>query len=211
VATFTDSPKFRVMLMDINQAAFGLDMRSASRIYFISPVMNPQVVAQAIGRARRISQQKPVSVETLVLRNSIEEVMIDRREQMTQFEHSKVKNVLDDGKIKEWIRNSRIIPMSDAKEGLEQTAMLLSPQFIFGRGFGRTIDPDEDLITGSPEAKQRNGDTTKTFERVNIPCKLNGNSKRPRSPEQDQVANGRMADAEGPPKRRTRITWADEI
>jgi len=210
VATFTDSPKFRVMLMDINQAAFGLDMRSASRIYFISPVMNPQVVAQAIGRARRISQQKPVSVETLVLRNSIEEVMIDRREKMTQFEHSKVKNVLDDGKIKEWIRNSRIIPMSDAKEGLGQTAMLSSPQYIFGRGFGRTIDPDEDLVTGSPEVKESKGDATKIFDHVNIPFKLNGNSKHPRNPEQDEVANGQTADAEGPPKRRARITWVDE-
>lgn len=115
--------------MDISQAAFGLDMRSASRIYFTSPVLNPQVVAQAIGRARRISQKKPVSVETLILRNSIEEVMMDRRERMTQAEHSRIKSVLDDGKIKEWIRNPKIYPMANAEEGLEQTALLSSPQF----------------------------------------------------------------------------------
>jgi SNF2 family DNA or RNA helicase len=77
--------------MDISQAAFGLDMRSASRIYFLSPVLNPQVEAQAIGRARRISQQKPVTVETLVLRGSIEEFMVERRKNMTQAEHRKVK------------------------------------------------------------------------------------------------------------------------
>ena len=72
--------KSRVLLMDITQAAFGLDMRSASRIYFINPVLNPQVEAQAIGRVRRISQKKPVSVETLVIRGSIEEVIMERRQ-----------------------------------------------------------------------------------------------------------------------------------
>ncbi|KAI1188794.1 SNF2 family N-terminal domain-containing protein [Nemania serpens] len=207
VATFTNSPKFRVLLMDISQAAFGLDMRSASRIYFISPVLNPQVVAQAIGRARRVSQQKPVSVETLVLRNSIEEVMIHRRENMTQAEHSRVKSVLDDGKIKEWIRNAKIHPMTDAKEGVEQTALLSSPQYVFGRGFGRrTLDPDEDLILGSPEAK-KDKNATKARLGVPVPYKLNQGLKRTSSPSQD--LNG-MDVPERPLKRRAPVAWVDQ-
>src|SRR6478752_7718028 len=97
--------------MDISQAAFGLDMRVASRIYFISPVLNPQVEAQAIGRARRISQQKPVFVETLVLKNSIDEVILERKEHMTQAEHRRVQSILDDGPIYEWVKNARITPL----------------------------------------------------------------------------------------------------
>jgi hypothetical protein len=202
-----------VLLMDISQAAFGLDMRSASRIYFISPVLNPQVVAQAIGRARRISQKKPVSVETLVLRNSIEEVMIDRRENMTQAEHSKIKNVLDDGKIKEWIRNPKINPMSDAKDGLEQTALLSSPQYVFGRGFRQALHPDEGLITGSPEKKHDAGPTISHKDK-HIPFKLNGELKRSYSPEQNKITEGKafdtVASPERPHKRRARIAWAEE-
>ncbi|KAI1430123.1 SNF2 family N-terminal domain-containing protein [Xylaria sp. FL1777] len=214
VATFTNSPKFRVLLMDISQAAFGLDMRSASRIYFISPVLNPQVVAQAIGRARRISQQKPVSVETLVLRNSIEEVMIDRREHMTQAEHSRIKNVLDDGKIKEWIRKPKIHPMTDAKEGLEQTALLSSPQYVFGRGFGRaSLHPDDGLITDSPDAKST-ANSTKLHEVAAVPFRLNRGPKRALSPDGTEVTDSRTpngeAISESPFKRRARVAWVDQ-
>ncbi|KAI0871269.1 SNF2 family N-terminal domain-containing protein [Hypoxylon argillaceum] len=214
VATFTENPKFRVLLMDISQAAFGLDMRSASRIYFISPVLNPQVAAQAIGRARRISQKKPVAVETLVLRNSIEEVMIDRREHLTQAEHSRIKSVLDDGKIKEWIRNPKIHPMANANEGLEQTALLSSPQYVFGRGFGRrTLDPDEGLIIGSPEAKNSSS-ATKLHEGVHVPFELKGGRKRTLSPDQTKTTASRnlngVAVPERPIKRRVRIAWADQ-
>ncbi|KAI0969947.1 SNF2 family N-terminal domain-containing protein [Xylaria arbuscula] len=205
VATFTNSPKFRVLLMDISQAAFGLDMRSASRIYFISPVLNPQVVAQAIGRARRISQQKPVSVETLVLRNSIEEVMINRREHMTQAEHSRIKNVLDDRKIKEWIRNPKIYPMLDAKEDVEQTALLSSPQYVFGRGFGRaSLHPDDGLVNASPKAKSATN-STELPDRPAVPFKLNRGLKRAPSPYQAEATSDGVAVPENPIKRRARV------
>ncbi|KAI0125573.1 P-loop containing nucleoside triphosphate hydrolase protein [Xylariales sp. AK1849] len=149
INTFTHNPKFRVLLMDISHAAFGLDMRSASRIYFTSPVLNPQVEAQAVGRARRISQQKPVTVETLVLRGSIEELIVERRESMTQAEHRKVKTILDDKPMYDWILNAKIKPLPEVEDDVAQTAMLKVPQFVFGRGLGRGLDPDEDLITPS--------------------------------------------------------------
>ncbi|KAH9904217.1 P-loop containing nucleoside triphosphate hydrolase protein [Xylariomycetidae sp. FL2044] len=193
VATFTHSSRFRVLLMDISQAAFGLDMRSASRIYFISPVLNPQVEAQAIGRARRISQQKPVTVETLVLRNSIEEVILNRRQNMTQVEHSRVRTVLEDRRIYDWIRDARISPMTAAMEddGVAQTARLETPQFVFGRGFGRDFDPDEGLVTGGPVAASaakangnRNGETSGAA-RVGLPVRLERPMKRVTLSEED--------------------------
>ncbi|KAK3985683.1 hypothetical protein QBC44DRAFT_312043 [Cladorrhinum sp. PSN332] len=140
VATFNDTPKFRVLLMDITQAAFGLDMKSASRIYFINPVLNPQVEAQAIGRARRISQQKPVTVETLVLRGSVEELIVKRRGEMTHAEQWKCRSILDDKPIYEWVLDAKILPLPVIKEGKggeEQMAKLARPQLIFGRDFGR--------------------------------------------------------------------------
>lgn len=133
--------------MDISQAAFGLDMRVASRIYFISPVLNPQVEAQAIGRARRISQQKPVFVETLVLRNSIDEVILERKEHMTQAEHGRVQSILDDGQIYEWVKNARITPLPRGDFSKEdQMSPLDTPRYVFRRGFGRTMHPDEGLV-----------------------------------------------------------------
>ncbi|KAK0632464.1 helicase-like protein [Immersiella caudata] len=153
VNTFNNNPKFRVLLMDISQAAFGLDMRAASRIYFINPVLNPQIQAQAIGRARRISQKKPVTVETLVLRGSIEEMIVKRRGEMSQAEIRKTHTILDDKPIYEWMLNAKILPLpggggGEEPNGLEQMARLERPQVIFGREFGRVAHPDQDLFTG---------------------------------------------------------------
>lgn len=185
--------------MDISQAAFGLDMRSASRIYFLGPVLNPQVEAQAIGRARRISQRKPVTVETLVLRGSIEELIVHRRRCMTQAEHRRVSSVLDDRPMYEWITNARIMPMDgDGGDGLAQTAALRTPQFVFGRGFGRKLDPDEGLLSlggdsgnTTPDTKKRNlvgvvkSDVAApgmAKAKGPLRIKLINRSKRPRSP-----------------------------
>ncbi|KAK4447581.1 DNA repair protein rad8 [Podospora aff. communis PSN243] len=161
VDTFNNNPKFRVLLMDITQAAFGLDMHTASRIYFINPVLNPQVQAQAIGRARRISQKKPVTVETLVLRGSIEEVIVKRRGEMSQAEIRKTHSILDDKPIYEWILNAKILPLpggsGEAPDGMEQMAMLERPQVIFGRGFGREVHPDQDLFTAGTDKGRGTG------------------------------------------------------
>ncbi|KAL2266639.1 hypothetical protein VTJ83DRAFT_5991 [Remersonia thermophila] len=119
VVTFNTNPKFRVLLMDITLAAFGIDIQSASRIYFIHPVLNPQVEAQAIGRARRISSNtkdsRPVTVETLVLRGSVDEVVVRRRREITQAEARKCRGLLDDKPINNWIRNVRNLPLPGLK------------------------------------------------------------------------------------------------
>ncbi|KAF7562190.1 hypothetical protein G7046_g1958 [Stylonectria norvegica] len=147
VNTFHLNPTFRVLLMDLSQAAFGLDMREASRIYFINPVLNPQVEAQAIGRIRRISQQKPVTVETLVLRNSIEEVILERKKNMTQTEHRQARTILDIRPIHDWIKNAKIVPLPQGDlDFASQMTPLHPPQYLFRRGFGRTMHPDDGIM-----------------------------------------------------------------
>ncbi|KAH7039690.1 SNF2 family N-terminal domain-containing protein [Microdochium trichocladiopsis] len=238
VTTFTHNPKFRVLLMDISQAAFGLDMRSASRIYFLSPVLNPQVQAQAIGRARRISQEKPVTVETLVLKGSIEEVIVDRSKTMTQAEQRKVMNsVIEDKLINDWIKNVQIMPMnletthsSEPGNGLAQSAMLKAPQFVFGIGFGRELHPDEDLLTNSPlssKEHRREGQGSLPGPAGRIPFKIRlGGMKRSESPlltsstreatplslAGDSVDENQQKEAEAlehRPKKKVRVAWAD--
>ncbi|KAG5952711.1 hypothetical protein E4U53_000090 [Claviceps sorghi] len=138
VDAFHHDDAFRVLLMDLSQAAFGLDMRAGSRVYFISPVLNPQVEAQAIGRVRRLSQPKPVSVETLVLKDSIDEVILERKRHMTQAEHGRVKSLLDVRPIYNWIKGARMIDMPAIDGGVaSHMAGLQAPRPILGGGFGR--------------------------------------------------------------------------
>ncbi|KAM0462946.1 hypothetical protein ACHAPV_003069 [Trichoderma viride] len=153
VDTFNHNGKFRVLLMDLSQAAFGLDMREASRIYFINPVLNPQVEAQAIGRARRISQKKPVSVETLVLKNSLDEVILERKKHMSQKEHRQAKSILDVRPIYNWIKNTKVTPMNPSEDDYTlQMATLQTTQAVFGKGFGAVAHPDDGIILDGKQA-----------------------------------------------------------
>jgi SNF2 family DNA or RNA helicase len=147
IVTFNQSNVFRVLLMDVSQAAFGLDLSSASRVYFVNPVFSPQVEAQAVKRAHRIGQTKPVFVETLVLKGSIEEVILDRRSHMSNEEHNKCKNILDDQTMYDWIKNISFLDVKP-EEVVDQMARLEMSQPVFGKGprVGE-LDPDADLIT----------------------------------------------------------------
>ncbi|KAM3077278.1 hypothetical protein ACMFMG_003257 [Clarireedia jacksonii] len=134
VVTFNQTPHFRVLLMDVQQAAFGLDISAASRVYFVNPVFSPQIEAQAVKRAHRIGQLKPVYVETLVLKGSIEEAIVRRRDNMTNQEHNKLKTILDDNTIYEWIKNVRFSPLPiESIPGPSQMAQLRYPQPMLRR------------------------------------------------------------------------------
>ncbi|KAH8676607.1 hypothetical protein BGZ60DRAFT_260406 [Tricladium varicosporioides] len=149
VATFNQTEIFRVLLMDVSQAAFGLDMSSASRVFFVNPVFSPQVEAQAVKRAHRIGQTRPVFVETLVLKGSIEEVILERRKNMSNEEHNKCKTILDDETMYDWIRNVRFLSIqTDGVAGPDQMAKLAAPQPVFMKDSNLPAihDPDADLV-----------------------------------------------------------------
>ena len=162
IVTFNQSPRFRVLLMDISQAAFGLDVSSASRVYFVNPVFNKQVEAQAVKRAHRIGQFRSVYVETLVLRGSIEEVIIERRKVMSSEEQKKCKTVLDDETMYDWIKNVRFVPLpQEEMPGPDQMATLKIPQPVFNHNKpadGAMNDPDAGLVLeflSSPFSKRK--------------------------------------------------------
>ncbi|TGO40581.1 hypothetical protein BHYA_0035g00550 [Botrytis hyacinthi] len=147
VAKFNSVAGFRVMLMDVNQAAFGLDMSAASRIYFVNPVFSPQVEAQAIKRSHRIGQLRPVHVETLVLKGSIEEVILTRRSTLNDQEHTHLKNILEDQKIYDWIKNVYFHPITSGDlSGPEQFAPLCYPQLAFGRFNNSLNNANKDMV-----------------------------------------------------------------
>lgn len=64
------------MIMDISIAAEGIDLSSASRVYFTCPVTTPANQRQAIKRAHRNGCVRPVYVETLVARGTVDEVLL---------------------------------------------------------------------------------------------------------------------------------------
>lgn len=152
VTTFNTTGTFRVMLMNVHQAAHGLHLASASRVFFVNPVWQPNVEAQAIKRAHRIGQTRPVYVETLVLQDTLEDKMLKRRKGMNAQEHQQAeRSLLDDPVMGQIIRDASFIPLSPEEiyDVHNQIAKLKTPQQVFGRVAQGGIDfgnPDSDLI-----------------------------------------------------------------
>jgi hypothetical protein len=76
IMTFNTSDSIRVLIMKTDLAAFGINIPSASRIFFMDPMWDESVERQAIKRADRIGQSKRLVVERLVVRDTIEESIL---------------------------------------------------------------------------------------------------------------------------------------
>lgn len=160
ITIFNTTETFRVLLMNVHLAAHGLHIATASRVFFVNPVWQPNVEAQAIKRAHRIGQLRPVYVETLVLKDTLEDQMLQRRKGMTVQEHQKAeKSLLDDDTMSTIIKNAQFIPLSreHMHDVNKHVAKLSASQQLFGRAAkgDRTLnDPDVDLILYSSQLKK---------------------------------------------------------
>lgn len=151
LALFRESGEVRVLLMDLRQASHGLHIANASRVFIVNPIWQPNVESQAIKRAHRIGQTRPVYVETLVLKDTLEDKMLRRRKEMsdTEIQHAE-KDLLEDNTMSEIIQNERYIPMGSEDSG---AAALAHPTGFFDRH--RLPIPDSHEETGSkPSPKQ---------------------------------------------------------
>ncbi|CAL5875101.1 uncharacterized protein PFLUO_LOCUS9405 [Penicillium psychrofluorescens] len=129
---FRESEKVRVLLMDLRQASHGLHIAQASRVFIVNPIWQPTIESQAIKRAHRIGQTRPVYVETLVLRDTLEDRMLRRRKEMSEAEMQQAeKNLLDDNTMSDIIQKEQFLSLSD--EASTAAAYLQHPTGFFDR------------------------------------------------------------------------------
>ncbi|KAJ5779320.1 SNF2-related protein [Penicillium paradoxum] len=146
---FRESEDIRVLLMDLKQASHGLHIAQASRVFIINPIWEPNIESQAIGRAHRIGQTRPVHVETLVLEGTIEKAMLHRRKAMSEAEIQQTKSMTDDSTMSDIIRNAPFLPMFD--EASTAMASLARPIGFFDRH--SLPIPDSEAVSSIPEKR----------------------------------------------------------
>jgi SNF2 family DNA or RNA helicase len=199
---FNEDSVERVMLMDLKQAALGLHIASASRVFFVNPVWQPHIEAQAIKRAHRIGQSRPVFVETLVLQGTFEDKILERRRSMTtQEQQNASKSLLDDTTMTDTIKKMTVIPLTDKVEsGMEsQYAPLKSPQQIFARSITTSYTATELDAFVSSQAKRKwstDGSTQHTTA-----FRTSDNSHSP----------SKAKDSTDVRKKKRRLMFADEV
>ena len=70
-------PEVKVVLMSIKAGGEGLNLQEASHVFVLEPWWNPQVEHQAIQRAHRIGQRRAVTAVRYIVKDSIEERMLE--------------------------------------------------------------------------------------------------------------------------------------
>ncbi|KAI9207268.1 SNF2 family N-terminal domain-containing protein [Polychytrium aggregatum] len=108
LTNFNTAEEIRVIVMDVKVGSYGIDLSSASRVYFLSPVWQSATERQAIKRAHRIGCTKPVWVETLVIRGSIEQELWRRKQELVG-ESSISKRIEDDGPMRSLLASCSFI------------------------------------------------------------------------------------------------------
>jgi SNF2 family DNA or RNA helicase len=77
VEAFQNDPASRLFLISLKAGGLGLNLTAADYVYLLDPWWNPAVEAQAIDRAHRIGQERPVFASRLVARDTVEEKILD--------------------------------------------------------------------------------------------------------------------------------------
>ena len=77
VESFQSDPESRLFLISLKAGGLGLNLTGADYVYLLDPWWNPAVEAQAIDRAHRIGQARPVFASRLVARDTVEEKILD--------------------------------------------------------------------------------------------------------------------------------------
>jgi superfamily II DNA or RNA helicase len=76
VATFQTDPEKKLFFISLKAGGYGLNLTAADEVVLVDPWWNPAVEAQAIDRAHRIGQGRPVTAYRLVCRGTVEEKIL---------------------------------------------------------------------------------------------------------------------------------------
>ncbi|KAJ1953039.1 hypothetical protein EC988_003221, partial [Linderina pennispora] len=134
VTTFATSATYNVIIMDVQLAAYGIDLSAASRVWFMSPVWQSARERQAIKRAHRLGQTRPVFVETLVMEGSVEEDLWRRRQELATGANDEIiRDIEEDSKMRSVLSNARFVGTSTSNMHGNGHGMLINAQKLLPR------------------------------------------------------------------------------
>jgi SNF2 family DNA or RNA helicase len=77
VERFQTEQDCRAFLISLKAGGLGLNLTAAEYIFILDPWWNPAVEAQAMDRAHRIGQTRPVFAYRLITRGTVEEKVVE--------------------------------------------------------------------------------------------------------------------------------------
>jgi superfamily II DNA or RNA helicase len=77
VERFQNDPACELFLISLKAGGLGLNLTAAEYVFLLDPWWNPAVEAQAVDRAHRIGQTKPVFAYRLIAKDTVEEKVLE--------------------------------------------------------------------------------------------------------------------------------------
>src|SRR5205809_8028070 len=77
VRRFQQDDRCRLFLISLKAGGLGLNLTAAEYVFLLDPWWNPAVESQAIDRAHRIGQLRPVFAYRLIARDTVEEKVLE--------------------------------------------------------------------------------------------------------------------------------------
>lgn len=81
VLEFTDNPNCSIMLVSLKAGNSGLNLNIASQVIIFDPFWNPYIEEQAIDRAHRIGQMRPVVVHRILVPETVEDRILSLQDE----------------------------------------------------------------------------------------------------------------------------------
>jgi superfamily II DNA or RNA helicase len=85
VEQFQQGDEFPVFLISLKAGGHGLNLTAADYVFILDPWWNPAVEAQAVDRAHRIGQERPVFAYRLICRDTVEEKILELQKQKREL------------------------------------------------------------------------------------------------------------------------------
>lgn len=85
VLAFTDKPDCKIMLVSLKAGNSGLNLVAASQVIIFDPFWNPYIEEQAIDRAHRIGQMRPVQVHRILVKATVEDRILALQEKKREL------------------------------------------------------------------------------------------------------------------------------
>ncbi|KAK7323306.1 hypothetical protein VNO77_26773 [Canavalia gladiata] len=92
LAMFQHDSSCMVLVMD-GSAALGLDLSFVTHVFLMEPIWDRSMEEQVISRAHRMGASRPIHVETLAMRSTIEEQMLEFLRDADKFRRLPIKDV----------------------------------------------------------------------------------------------------------------------
>ncbi|RTE70723.1 hypothetical protein BHE90_014873 [Fusarium euwallaceae] len=93
LSIFSENPEIEVLLMSIGTGSVGLNLTAANYVHLVEPQWNPSVEEQAIARAVRMGQTRPVTVTKYIVKRTVEENILSLQKKKSSL----AKFTLDSG------------------------------------------------------------------------------------------------------------------